>query len=169
MIMQLLPKQIFPGFLILYYYHRGTQNHFDTSSFQLPAFVVQPKHSDTRQRTAQNESYAWIDFQSSAATLLHRLCRRMPLSQLLRMRMPLSRSISFFQYSIICSSCIFHTAQILFQKMSEPELFKNDTYYARNFKSLLSHSSYPARHFKSLLSHSSYPTRHFKCLLSLSS
>ena len=70
MIMQLLPKQIFPGFLILYYYHRGTQNHFDTSSFQLPAFVVQPKHSDTRQRTAQNESYAWIDFQSSAATLL---------------------------------------------------------------------------------------------------
>ena len=155
MIMQLLPKQIFPGFLILYYYHRGTQNHFDTSSFQLPAFVVQPKHSDTRQRTAQNESYAWIDFQSSAATLLHRLCRRMPLSQLLRMRMPLSRSISFFQYSIICSSCIFHTAQILFQIMSEPEIFKNDKYYARHFKSLLSHSSYPARHFKCLLSLSS--------------
>ena len=67
MIMQLLPKQIFPGFLILYCH--GAQNNFDTSSFQLPAFVVQPKHSDTR-RTVQNESYAWIDFQSSATLLL---------------------------------------------------------------------------------------------------
>ena len=103
-------------FLAFWFYITMEHKTILTPSFQLPAFVVQPKHSDTT-RTAQNESYAWIDFQSSATLLLDYVeCLSAPHENAaftVNFLFPIFNHLLFMH---------FHTAQIWFQIMSHQNI-----------------------------------------------